>query len=91
MLSVKGKILVVSDITERGEKKFKTAEFVLETDEKYPQKVKFELLGDNTKLASDLQKAISGEVFFNVKGKEWNGKFYNSLECYKFVADKLPF
>jgi hypothetical protein len=91
MLSVKGKILVVSDITERGEKKFKTAEFVLETDEKYPQKVKFELLGDNTKLASDLQKAISGEVFFNVKGKEWNGKFYNSLECYKFVPDKLPF
>jgi single-strand DNA-binding protein len=91
MLSVKGKILVVSVITERGEKKFKTAEFVLETDEKYPQKVKFELLGDNTKLASDLQKAISGEVFFNVKGKEWNGKFYNSLECYKFVPDKLPF
>ena len=57
MLSVKGKILVVSDITERGEKKFKTAEFVLQTDEKYPQKLKFELLGENTKLASDLKKA----------------------------------
>lgn len=91
MFSVKGKILVVSEITERGEKKFKTADFVVETDEKYPQKVKFELLGDNTKLASDLKNAISGEIFFNVKGKEWNGKFYNSLECYKFVPDKLPF
>lgn len=91
MLSVKGKIMLVSDITERGEKKFKTAEFILETDEKYPQRIKFELLGENTKLIPDLQKAISGEVFFNLKGKEWNSKYYNSLECYKFVPDKLPF
>ena len=90
MFNVKGKILLVSDVTERGEKKFKTADFILETEEKYPQKIKFELLGDNTKLTTDLQNAISGEVFFNVKGKEWNGKYYNSLECYKFVADSLP-
>jgi single-strand DNA-binding protein len=91
MLSVKGKIMLVSGVTERGEKKFKTADFIVETDEKYPQRIKFELLGDNTKLIQDLQKAISGEVFFNLKGKEWNGKFYNSLECYKFVPDNLPF
>lgn len=91
MLSVKGKILLVSEIVERGEKKFKTADFVVETDEKYPQKVKFDLLGDKTDLAKDLKAAISGEVFFNLRGKEYNGKFYNSLECYKFVPDKLPF
>ncbi len=91
MLSVKGKILLVSEIIERGEKKFKTADFILETDEKYPQKVKFDLLGDKTDLAKDLKAAISGEVFFNLRGKEYNGKFYNSLECYKFVSDKLPF
>lgn len=91
MLSVKGKILLVSEITERGDKKFKTADFILETDEKYPQKIKFDLLGDKTDLVKDLQGAISGEIFFNIRGKEWNGKFYNSLECYKFVADKLPF
>ena len=90
MLSVKGKIMLVSEITERGEKKFKTADFILETDEKYPQKIKFDLLGGNTELVPKLKNAISGEVFFNVRGKEWNGKFYNSLECYKFEADNLP-
>lgn len=84
MFKVAGKVIQKSSITERGDKKFKTAEFVIETEDKYPQKVKFDLLGDKTDLLKSLSPGSRIEVHFNIRGKEYNEKFYNSLECYKF-------
>ena len=84
MLKIAGKVIQVGSIIERGEKRFKTADFVIETDEKYPQKIKFDLLGDKTDMLKHLSVGKKIDVHFNLKGKEYNEKFYNSLECYKF-------
>ena len=84
MLKIAGKIIQIGSIIERGDKRFKTAEFVIETNDKYPQKIKFDLLGDKTDLLKNLKHGKEYDIYFNLKGKEYNDKFYNSLECYKF-------
>jgi hypothetical protein len=57
--------------------------FVIETADKYPQKVQFELHKErcNLILESDLNREI--DVHFDVRGKEYNEKYYNSLVAFK--------
>ena len=69
MLKIAGKVIQIGSIIERGEKRFKTADFVIETDEKYPQKIKFDLLGDKTDMLKHLSVGKKIDVHFNLKGK----------------------
>ena len=59
---------------------FKKVEIVVETKGKYPQKVKLEALKDNAvKVDGQLKVGSILDLMFDVKGNEYNGKYYNNL------------
>lgn len=63
--------------------KFTVQEFVIETDEKYPQKIVFNLINDKVNLINGYQSGDTIKVAFNLTGREYNGKYYNTLSCWK--------
>ena len=82
-MDISGRIKVIFDTVEIGSNGFTKKEFVIETDEKYPQLIKFELTKDKTNLVDGMTENDSVDVFFNIRGREWNGKYFTNLECWK--------
>ena len=69
--------------------KFKVQEFILKVgDDKYPQEVKFQLVNDNIDLLDFIQVNEQVEVTFELRGREYNGTHYVSLNALK-VTSKL--
>jgi len=75
--------------TEQITETFKKREFILHTkDEKYPQKIKFELTQDKTDLLDDITKPTPATIYFNIRGREWTNnknefKYFVSLNAWK--------
>ncbi len=87
MYKFKGTIKHIGDTQTFGEKGFTKRYFVLiESDAKYPQTVKFELIKDNINLIEGYKIGEDVEVKFNIKGREYNNNYYVSLEAYKLIA-----
>ena len=63
--------------------KFKKREIVIETDEKYPQSVPIEFVQDKTELLDGLNEGDSVAVSYNLRGREWNGKYYVNVQGWK--------
>jgi len=67
---------------------FKKREFVIETDDKYPQLVKLELTQDNCSKADGLKEGQAVQVSFNIRGREWTSpknevKYFNTLQAWR--------
>jgi len=87
MYKFKGTIKHIGDTQTFGDKGFTKRDFVLiESDAKYPQTVKFELIKDNINLIEGYKIGEEVEVKFNIKGREYNNNYYVSLEAYKLIA-----
>ena len=72
-LKLQGKIIAIME-KQQVTDTFAKREFVIETDEQYPQMVKFELIQAK---CEDIDKHKLGEtvtVHFNVVGRKWNDK-----------------
>ena len=71
--------------------KFKVQEFILrvgQPEDKYPQEVKFQLVNDNIDLLDFIQVNDVVEVTFDLRGREYNGTHYVTLNALK-VTSKL--
>lgn len=87
MYKFKGTIKHIGNVQTFGDKGFSKQDLVLvESDAKYPQTVKFELTKENTKLTTGYKIGEEVEVKFNVRGREYNGNYYVSLEAYKLIG-----
>jgi single-strand DNA-binding protein len=86
MFNIKGKLLKVGQTVTRSND-FKTREFVIETSDQYPQKVKFQVVKDKTSLLDHFKLGEVLEVFFNIRGNEWNEKYFVNLDAWKI--DKI--
>ncbi|MCP4442158.1 MAG: DUF3127 domain-containing protein [Aureispira sp.] len=62
---------------------FKKREFVVETDEKYPQLIKFELVQERCSLIDEFSTGDKLKVEFNLKGREWNEKYFTNLHAWR--------
>ena len=85
-MNIKGVIKTISDV-QTFDSGFRKQEFVIETEDKYPQLIKFEIIKDNIEKFDPL--LIEGgnvDVSFNIRGNEYNGKVYNSLQAWKIEA-----
>lgn len=67
-------------------------EFVVTTEGDYPQDIKFELLKDKTSLIEPYSEGVEVKVSFDIRGNEYNGKYYNNLVAWKLEgnADAVP-
>jgi hypothetical protein len=86
-LEIKGKIKVINP-TETFGSGFTKREFVITTAEQYPQDVKFEVVKDKCSKLDSYRVGQEVAVQFNVRGNEYNGKYYVSLQAWTIVSLK---
>ncbi len=86
MYEARGKIKLISDL-QTFNSGFTKREFVITTeDSKYPQDIKFETARDKTALLDNLQVGQEVSVSFDIRGNEYNGKYYVNLNAWKIQA-----
>ena len=81
-LIIEGKLLKKFE-TEQVSATFKKREFVLETEGQYPQPVKFDLTQDRCVLLDNYQEGERIKVSFDLRGREWNGKYFTDLSAWR--------
>ena len=83
--SIEGKIIKIGETETKGDN-FQIRELVIETSGQYPQKVRFQLVKDKTTELDKYSLDQPEEVYFNIRGNEWNEKFYVNLDCWRIEA-----
>ena len=86
-----GKIIVKND-TQTFPSGFQKREFVIEEIEgKYPQQIKFEVVKDKCDALDSVAIGSVLTVDYNLRGNEYQGKYYVSLQAWKFNVDAVGF
>lgn len=65
---------------------FSKREFVVTTKDKYPQDLKFEVVKDRCPLLDGFEVGQEVQVNFDIRGNEYNGRYYVNLSCWKIQA-----
>ncbi len=81
-MDLEGSIKVIFD-TQTFSSGFQKREFVVTTKEQYPQDVKFELIKEKTDLIDPYKEGDTLKVHFNIRGNEYNGKYYVNLQAWR--------
>lgn len=84
-MEISGKIIQVLDLqqgTSKAGNAWKKQEYVLETQDMYPKKVKFDFFGDRV---DQYKLAIGDEVTvsFDLESREFNGRWYTDVRAWK--------
>jgi hypothetical protein len=67
---------------------FSKREFVIETNEQYPQTIQLELHGDRVDIIESFTEGQEVECHINLRGREWvnpqgETKYFNTIICWK--------
>ena len=85
-MDIIGTIKLISE-TEEGTSKAGKAwakrQIVVTTDEKYPQHIAIDFMGDKILQINNFQVGNPVNVSINLRGNEYNGKYYNSINGWK--------
>ena len=83
MYSTSGKLKWIGDV-QSFPSGFTKREFVVTTTaDKYPQDLKFEIVKDKCSLLNPFEVGQEVEVSFDIRGNEYNGKYFVNLSCWK--------
>ena len=83
---LKGKLILKSEPRQISDE-FRVMDFVIQTpDEKYPQSIQFQLMNDRIQEMDKFTMGEELEVTFDLRGREYNGKYYNTLNAYKIES-----
>jgi single-strand DNA-binding protein len=89
-LTIKGAIKLINPVKVISDK-FSVREFVITTpDAKYPQEVIFQTVNDKMDIIAPYGQGQEVTVSFNVRGREYNGKYYNTLDAWKVQGEATP-
>jgi len=72
--------------TENKTATFQAREFVIKHDGNYPQFIKFQLTQDRCDLISNYKEGDMVKVSFDLRGREWNEKYFTNLNAWKVEA-----
>ncbi|MEZ4720545.1 MAG: DUF3127 domain-containing protein [Flavobacteriales bacterium] len=86
-MELEGSIKVLFE-TQTFNSGFQKREFVLTTKEQYPQDVKFELVKDRIDIIEPYKTGDDIKVHFNVRGNEYNGKYFVNLQAWRIESLK---
>ena len=59
---------------------------VVVEDGKYPQEINLEFVQDKVALLDNLQPGQEVTVTFDIRGREYNGRYFNNLQGWKIAA-----
>ncbi len=83
---MKGKLHKKFD-TDQKTDTFQARDFVvLQEDERYPQYIKFQLVQDRCSLIDNFEEGQDVVVHFDLRGREWNDKYFTNLNAWKVQA-----
>lgn len=86
MYEAVGKIKLINDV-QSFPSGFSKREFVVTTSsDKYPQDLKFEVVKDKCSLLDSFEAGQDVQVTFDIRGNEYNGKYFVNLSCWKIQA-----
>jgi single-strand DNA-binding protein len=86
MYSTSGKLKWIGEV-QSFPSGFTKREFVVTTaTDKYPQDLKFEIVKDKCSLLDPFAVGQDVEVNFDIRGNEYNGKYFVNLSCWKIQA-----
>ncbi len=81
-----GKIKLIQD-EQTFASGFTKREMVVTVDDgRYPQDINLEFVKDKISLLDDLEPGQEVTVSFDIRGREYNGRYYNNLQGWKVVA-----
>lgn len=86
-MQVHGKIRVINAEQQVGSS-FRKREFVITTEEQYPQHIQLEFTQDKCDLLNNYKVGDSVSVGINIRGREWvnpqgETKYFNTLQAWK--------
>ena len=81
-LKLNGVVKLIMD-TQTFDSGFTKREFVVTTQEQYPQDVKFECTQQRVSLIDGLNVGDNVDVHFNIRGNEYNGRYFVNLQAWK--------
>lgn len=89
MNKVTGTVAHIGALTKVSDK-FQKQEFVIKTDDKFPQMIQFQAVNDKVTLVGNLEIGNLVEVNYNLQGREWKNpkgevKYFNTLNAWSIT------
>ena len=81
-----GKIKIVQEVKTFDSGFTKREMVVIVEDGKYPQEINIEFVQDKVALLDTLQVGQEVTVTFDIRGREYNGRYFNNLQGWKIVT-----
>lgn len=87
-MEITGKIKVLNETQNIGDKGFRKREVVITTDEKYPQHLLIEFTQDKCELLDNYAVGQDVKISINLRGREWINpegvaKYFNSFQGWR--------
>lgn len=82
MYEMEGTVKLIEE-TQTFSSGFSKREFVITTEDKYPQDVKFECTKEKIEMVDRLKEGDRVKVSFNIRGNEYKGRYYVNLQAWK--------
>jgi hypothetical protein len=83
-MEIKGKLLQVMELRQISDK-FALQEFLIETEGQYPKKIMLQSFKTATESLMRMRIGDSATFFIEPESKEYNGKWYTSIKCFKII------
>lgn len=90
-MELKGTIIEIKE-TKQVSEKFKSREFILKTDDTYPQYVSIQLTQDKCSLLDNFKVNQSIKCSLNIRGRRWETptgevKYFNTIEAWRIEQE----
>ena len=86
---LEGQIIHLGQVEQKSEK-FRLRIIVIKTDEKYPQEIPVQFTNTNVDKSDSLKLGDAVSVSCNLRGREYNGKWYLSLDAWRVDLKSAP-
>ena len=90
-MEIKGKVVHKLDMekgTSKAGKDWQKQVFVIETDGQYPKQVAITAFGKSSEYSEKLKQGDMVTVSLDIESREYNGKWFTNVNCWKIVVDK---
>ena len=86
-LKINGKIKLIMD-SQSWDSGFTKREFVVTTQEQFPQDIKVEVVKDKCSILDNYKPGNVVSVGINLRGNEYQGKYYVSIQGWKITKEE---
>ena len=85
-MEIIGKVHLIGETQTVGNNGFTKRMIVVKTDEQYPQDIGIDFVKDKTSILDKYKVGQNVKVSINIRGNEYNGKYYVNLQGWRIEA-----